>query len=417
MPFNAIFTGRFPRQFRLLFWGMLISTSGVSMIWPFQTIYLQQKLDIPLTPITLLLSLSAVAVLGSSIFFGMIIDRMGRKWPMVVGLAAHAGSLILFSFAETYTQFALLMVLNGIVNPIYRIAADAMVADLIPPEDRPEAIALLRLSHNLGISIGPLVGGILASTSYFLVFSGGAVGLFLYALLVFVLGRETMPVRPSGAAPRIEIFGGYDRIIRDTPFLLFFGLFTLAQFSTVLMWQLMPVYAKINFGVPESQYGAIPMTNAMMVVSLQMMITSRSKVRPALIMLASGALIYGLSAGSVALARDFWGFWMSMVFMTFGEMLLVPTGSTHVANAAPADMRGRYMGVFGLSWGVAQGIAPVLGGALNDQIGPWAIWITGLVAGILSASGFIVMYMRQKAVRQNSSSENPVIKSFPPMEG
>lgn len=380
---------------------MLISTSGTSMIWPFQTIYLQQKLDLPLTPIAMLLSLSAVSVLGSSVIFGMVIDRMGRKWPMVLGLAAHAVSLILFSFADTYPQFALLMMLNGIVNPIYRIAADAMVADIIPPEERAEAIALVRLSHNLGISIGPLTGGILASTSYSLVFLGGAVGLACYALLVLVLGRETMPERAPEAAAPVEIFGGYERILRDTPFLVFFGLFTLAQFSTVLMWQLMPVYAKTNYGVPESQYGAIPMTNAMMVVGLQMFITHRSKIRPALLMLSAGALIYGLAAGSVALARDFWGFWVCIVVMTFGEMLLVPTGSTHVANIAPADMRGRYMGIFGLSWGVAQGIAPVLGGALNDQVGPWAIWISGLIAGVLSASGFIGLYLRQRAAQPN----------------
>lgn len=376
---------------------MLISTSGVSMIWPFQTIYLQKKLAIPLTPITLLLSLSAISVLISSIFFGTVIDRLGRKWPMVLGLAAHAASLILFIFAQSYAQFAFLMVLNGIVNPIYRIAADAMVADVIPPEERAEAIALVRLSHNLGIAIGPVTGGILASISYALVFTGGAVGLACYALLVMALGRETMPERMPDTITKPEVLGGYDRILKDFPFLAFFALYTLTQFSTVLMWQLMPVYANTNFGVPENQYGAIPMTNALLVVGLQMAITYRSKIRPPLLVLAAGALIYGLSAGSVALAGDFWGFWTCMVIMTFGEMLLVPTGSTHVANISPADMRGRYMGTFGLSWGIAQGIAPILGGALNDQVGPWAIWLLGLAAGLLATLGFIYLYSRTKS--------------------
>jgi MFS family permease len=369
------------------------------MIWPFQTIYLQEKLNLPLTPIALLLSVSAISVTFSSIFFGLVIDRLGRKWPMVIGLATHAGSLILFSMAETYQQFALLMIINGIVNPIYRIGADAMIADIIPPEDRAEAIALVRLSHNLGISIGPVVGGILASTSYTLVFFGGAIGLICYSLLVLVLGQETMPMRSQEMDIRAETFGGYGRIAHDGSFLAFFGFFTLAQFSTVLIWQLMPIYAKTNYGVIENQYGAIPMTNALMVVGLQMMITNRAKMQPALLVLASGAFIYGLAAGSVALASNFWGFWGCMVLMTFGEMLLVPTGSTHVANIAPADMRGRYMGVFGLSWGLAQGIAPILGGTFSDLVGPWAIWIIGLLAGTFASIGFASLHAYQKASR------------------
>lgn len=63
-----------------------------------------------------------------------------------------------------------------------------------------------------------------------------------------------------------------------------------------------------------------------------------------------------------------------MVIMTTGELLLVRTSSTYVANLAPADKRGRYMSIYGLTWGVSSGVGPLVGGMLSDNIGPKAPW-------------------------------------------
>ncbi|MCU0509523.1 MAG: MFS transporter, partial [Anaerolineae bacterium] len=113
--------------------------------------------------------------------------------------------------------------------------------------------------------------------------------------------------------------------------------------------------------------------------------------RPLLRMLALGALIYALGVGSVALGAGFWAFWTSMVVLTFGELLIAPTGTAYAANAAPADMRGRYMGLYGLTWSVAFGIGPVFGGWLNDNISPTATWIGGMLIGLVAVAGFLLL--------------------------
>jgi MFS family permease len=64
-----------------------------------------------------------------------------------------------------------------------------------------------------------------------------------------------------------------------------------------------------------------------------------------------------------------------MVVLTFGELILVPTASKYVADLAPADLRGRYMSIYWLSWGLARTLAPLIGGFLNDNIGARAIWL------------------------------------------
>ena len=106
--------------------------------------------------------------------------------------------------------------------------------------------------------------------------------------------------------------------------------------------------------------------------------------------------MYALSAGSVALANSFVGFWLSMVIMTMGELILVPTATTYVANRAPADMRGRYMSLYGLTWSIARGIGPAYGGFLNDNLGPKSIWIGALGVGLVSVSWLLLLARRRK---------------------
>jgi MFS family permease len=138
------------------------------------------------------------------------------------------------------------------------------------------------------------------------------------------------------------------------------------------------------------------MTNALMVVAFQVYVTNRAKqYRPGWVM-AMGTFLYAIAVTSIALGTGFWSFWMSMVILTCGELLLVPTATSVAANLAPVNMRGRYMGFYSLSWQVAFGIGPVLGGILNDQISPQAIWYGGGVVGLIATLNFIRMANSQK---------------------
>lgn len=386
----------YPRQFWLMFVGMFISTVGASMIWPFLMIYISERLQLPLTSAAGLITLNAAVGLGASFLAGPIVDYLGRKWVMVISLMVNGMGFVLMRQAHTYSAFAGLMALQGFFNPLYRIGADAMMADLIPAEQRAEAYSMLRLSNNLGVAIGPAVGGFIASISYEIAFLCAAAGMSLYGLLIALRARETLPRRrrmESGGKsshPR-ERFGGYGRVLRDRPFLAFTLTFTLTQVCAAILWVLLSVYTKQNFGLPESRYGWIPTTNALMVVLFQIPVTLVTKRFPPLLVLAVGSLFYASAVTSVAWGRDFWAFWLSMVIMTIGELILIPTSTTYVAGRAPEDMRGRYMSIYGLTWGVASGIGPVLGGLLNDHLGPRFIWYGGGAVGLVSVVLFLVL--------------------------
>ena len=378
----------YPSQFWILFIGMLISTIGQSMIWPFLTLYVSKTLHLPLAQTASLVSMNAAMGLIFSFVAGPIIDRLGRKWVMVVSLVGLGVMYFFMSMAGSFAEFAIAQCLMGALSPLYRVGADAMMADLIPSEKRADAYSLLRMSNNAGVSIGPAIGGIVASTSYSLAFYIAAAGLSLYGILVAIKARETLPGGVSDTLKGKNIFSGYGHIFKHREFMGFIGAYTLTSMLAMLVWVLLPVYSNTNFGVPESQYGFIPTTNAIMVVALQYVVTQVTRRYKNMAVMTVGTVFYAVSTIMVALFSGFWGFWVCMVIMTVGELIIAPTATTYTANAAPADMRGRYMSVFGLTSSIASLIAPVLGGYLSDTFGGRTIWYGGGVIGLLAIGAF-----------------------------
>ncbi len=382
----------YPTQFWLLFWGLLISTIGSSMIWPFLLIYVSRRLNLQLTAAASLMTINAAAAVVAALTAGPILDRFGRKWVMVVSLGMVGLSYIFLASADSYGAFAILMALSGAFTPLYRVGADAMMADLIPVEKRMDAYSLLRMSNNIGVSLGPAIGGWIATTSYSIAFFIAATGMSIYGMIIAFLAKETLSAEiKAQVAQTVEKFGGYGKIFRDREFMFFIGIFVLNQVVASMLWIIMPVYANSNFGVPESLYGFIPTTNALMVVFLQLWVTRKTKRHSPYLVLAIGALFYAVGVGSVALAWGFSAFLMAMVIATVGELVMTPTATTLVATLAPADMRGRYMSIYSLTWNVAAGIGPLLGGFMGDNFGPKSTWIGGFLIGVLSIVGFVVI--------------------------
>ena len=384
-----------------MFYGMLISTIGSSMIWPFLMIYVRQRVNMPLTQAASLMTINAAAGLIAAFVAGPITDRIGRKWVMVISLAGNGAVYFFMSTANSYLSFAVLMTFSGTFNPLYRVGADAMVADLIPSEKRPDAYALIRLSNNAGIAIGPMIGGFLSSISYSITFFLAGVGMLIYSLLMAFFAVETLPQKSAPSEQLYKSFMGYIHVFRDSKFLPFVGAFILAQMCAVMIWILMPVYANEIYNVSENQYGFIPTTNALMVVFLQVYVTHTTKRYRPLPVMALGTFFYALGVGSVAFGHSFIGFWISIVIMTIGELILMPTASAYVAGLAPTDMRGRYMSIAGLSWSVAAGIAPLMGGYLNDNVSPVATWYGGIAIGIIGILDFL--YLSRKESSLNST--------------
>jgi predicted MFS family arabinose efflux permease len=389
---------KYPRQFWLLFAGFIINRTSGGLIWPFLTIYISRQLDIPLTTVALLLSIQAVAGLISTSIVGLLMDRWGRKRVMIAGLIGISATLVAMQGANTLETWALLIACYGVSLPVYNVGGNAMVADLVSPELRPQAYAFIRMGQNIGSSVGPAIGGLLISgfiiggqlitpphgLTYFIT---AGVNLTL-AILVMLILVETLPERKAIA--HIQARGGYGKILTDRPFVTFWGAYLMIEMVNTLIFMLLSVYIKENYGITENQFGLLVTINGLMVVFLQFFVTRITvRFRP-LPVLAVGALFYAVGAFSVTLGREFPAFALSMMIVTIGELIVSPTGLTLVAKLAPQEMRARYMGAYQLTWTVASGTAPVIGGLLNDHIAPAAIWYGGAVLAVIGSIGFLL---------------------------
>lgn len=369
--------------------GLVISTTGTTMVWPFLTIYASEKLSMPMAAVTSLMSINSLSGLTASILAGSLVDRFGRKSIMAVGLFGAA--LVYFGYiqAVSYWHFALLMLASGLFNPLYRLGSDAILADMLPPADRIQGYSIFRMARNIGVAIGPMIGGIVLSSNYSIGFTGAALALTFYGLITLFFLRETLvrspAAKPESLKDQIRV---YRQALRNKPFAHMIGAFTLMEICAALMWVLLAVYIKQNFGIGESTFSWIPTTNALMVVFLQVFITRSIQSYRDTQVMPIGAVFYVAAMLIVGISSNFWGFWLAMVVMTIGELITAPTATTFVANLAPLDQRGRYLGIFGLTWHVAMAIGPFAAGVLTDAFGIRSPWFAGALVGALSVYAF-----------------------------
>jgi len=152
------------------------------------------------------------------------------------------------------------------------------------------------------------------------------------------------------------------------------------------------VYLRNEHGTSEWHYGMLLSLNAAMVVLMQFPITRRIKEYPPMLMMAFGTILYAIGFAMYGFVSVYFMFVMAMVIITIGEMIVSPVAQALVASFAPEDMRGRYMAVSGLSWGLPFAVGPYLAGLIIDGPTPQYLWYVAGFIGVLSTLGFLSLH-------------------------
>lgn len=383
----------YPRTFWIFSVTVFIDRLGGSLLYPFYALYLTSRFHIDMAEVGGLFAAFAVSGFVGSALGGALTDRLGRRTMLIFSLIASSLSSVAMGLVGTVPLFVLLSVFVGILGNIGGPAQDAIVADLLPEEQRAQGYGMIRVIFNLAVVIGPVIGGFLATRSYLALFLTDAVISSIAAVFVYFFLPETKPAphQEAKSESMAQTFAGYGRVLRDSLYMAFL----LAVFLEVLVYMNMNttlgVFLRDVHGVPESGYGWILSMNAAMVVVLQFWITRRlSKQRP-MLMMAAGTALYALGFAMYGLVSTYALFLLAMVVITIGEMVLAPFAQSLVASFAPEQMRGRYMAVSGLTWGLSLAIGPFLAGLAFDHFDPRWLWFACGVVGMISALGFVLL--------------------------
>jgi MFS family permease len=383
----------YPRTFWILVGSVFIDRLGGALIYPFFALYITSKFQVGMTEVGVLFFLFSISSFVGSFLGGALTDRLGRKRMIIFSLIASSASSVFMGLVGSLEAFYVLALVSGIFTDIGGPAQQAIVADLLPERQRAQGYGIIRVAFNLSVAIGPVIGGIIASRSYLALFIADAVISLITASIVVTSIPETKPKLQPGEEEEsmAASFGGYGKALRDSPFMLFAMLNILVALVYMNFNTTLGVFLRDWHGISEAGYGSLISLNATMVVLFQFWITRRiEKYRP-FMMIAIGALLYGMGFGMYGFVSSFPMFAVAMAVLTIGEMIATPTSQAIVAKLSPEQMRGRYMALFGYSWGISYAIGPYLAGMIMDNFNPNFLWYACLLIGSISAVGFLAM--------------------------
>ncbi len=386
----------FPKTFWTLIAAMFIDGLGGALIFPFLSLYVTQKFDVGLTEVGWMFFIFAGASLVGSAIGGAVSDRFGRKTMIIIGLVFSAMTSLSLGFVEKLNVFYVLAGVVGLMSNAAGPAHQAMVADILPEEKRTQGFGLLRVVANLAVTIGPLIGGLLIGISYLLLFIIDAVASTITAALVFFLLPETKPLKEAGEpeASMGSTMAGYGAVLSDWVFMVFVLISIFMITIYMQMNSTLPVFLRDVHGIPARGFGYLLSVNAAMVVGMQFWITRRTEKTPPLTLMVVGALLYALGFALFGFVGTWSMFALAIMIITLGEMLVSPTSQALVAHFAPADMRGRYMAVYGVVWIIPSMFGPLAAGYIMDNYNPNLVWYLGGLILVGAAVGYVFLQLR-----------------------
>jgi len=383
----------YPRAFWTYNIIVFIDRLGGFMLYPFFALYLTKKYDIGMATVGILFAVFSASGFVGSALGGALADRMGRKSVIIASLLLSSLSALGMGFAPTLAIFVAVSVIVGTLGNIGGPAHEAVVADLLPQEKRAEGYGIIRVIFNVAVIIAPPIAGLLIANSYLTLFIVDAVISLIAAGIVFFALPETKPEAHPDAVPESmkQTFAGYKRVFRDTPFVLFIGVTVMMTLVYMNMNTTLGVFLRDYKGIPEIGFGTLLSINAFLVVAFQFWVTRKLEKFKPLLMMAAGTFLYAIGFAMYGFVSGMALFITAMVIITIGEMVVAPFQQSIVASFAPEEMRGRYMAVSGLTWGIAFMIGPYFAGLVLDSGKPNALWLVSGFIGLLATIGFTVL--------------------------
>ncbi|MBE8471383.1 MDR family MFS transporter [Streptomyces justiciae] len=335
----------------------------------------------------------AVAAVGLGTFVGNMIggtvaDRFGRRSAIAVSMFGSAAATAAVPFTDGLVTTTALVCLVGVFAQLYRPAAGALLVDVVDGEQRVMAFAVLRLAVNVGMAVGPLVGGLLSGHSYTYVFAGDAlfsVAFGTLALLLLPAGRPAQaPVTASEAAGK----GGYREVFTDRPYVLFLLSMVAATFVYGQTTATLPLHVT-DAGFSNTVYGLLLGLNALLCVVIELPLTRHTERRDPRRVIALGLLLLGAGMGLTGAMNAVWLLALTVVLWTVAETIYTPIANAYPAEFSPAHLRGRYQGAEGLAHTLGGTLGPAVGGLLYGINAPlhWTVCAAVAVLGAVLVLG------------------------------
>ena len=396
---------RLPRAFWLLVVGTLINRIG-GFVSPFLAIYLTTARGLGVEQVGLIVALVGIGSIASGPLGGFLADHFGRRRALAAATALGGSAMLAVGVAPTVPTLAVAAMALGCFGDLYRPAVQAIIADIVPPADRPRAYGILHWAVNVGFASASVVAGRVAEHGFTWLFVGDAVTTFLFGVVVYANVPETHVEHHAGSEAR-RAAGGFLRPYRDGRFLAFVAASLLMATVFLQANATLPVDMSAH-GVAPHVYGDLLAINGVMIVVLQPFVGAWVRNLPRAYVMAAGALLVGTGFGLTGIAQGSVPLYVvSIAVWTLGEIATAPVGPAVVADLAPPSLRASYQGAYQLTWGGGNFLAPAVGALVMGRFGATTLWSGCFVVGAVAAAGMLrVLAPRREGVVVRASGSS-----------
>lgn len=376
--------GGLPRAFWVLWAGSLVNRLG-TMVVPFLAFYLSGARGLSVTQIGAVMAVAGAGSVVSQPLGGYLADRFGRRITLCGGMVATAVTMLVLGYVGSLPALVVAVFACGVSVDLYRPASGALVADLVPADERARAFGLLFWAINLGFAVATALGGFLAKHGFHLLFWIDALTCLGFAALIW----RGVPETAHGPARRGRGGDGFITVLRDRA-MLAYALISLSYLFVYLQAYTTLALAMKRDGLSPAAYGTAIALNGAVIVLVQPLVVRWLTQRDRSRVLAAGMAVVGLGFGLSAVASTPLMYAGTVVIWTLGEIIVASVAQAVVADLAPSHLRGRYQGLYGAAWSVAALIAPLGGTALLAQ-GKLVIWPVCAGLTVLAGAGQLLL--------------------------
>jgi MFS family permease len=388
-----------PGSFWIVFAGTLVNRVG-QFVETFLALYLAGPRDLDTSTVGVIVAAFGLGSFVSQPIGGYLADRIGRRLTLVLGMVGTAAAFVLLAAVRDLVLIGIAAGIAGVVLDLYRPAVQAIVADLVEPRHRPRAFALLYWAINIGVAIAGVAGGYLAERSFWILFLLDAATCLLFAALILRFVPETHRRPAKGQS------GGYGPVVRDRLLLGLTGAMFLGSVVYLQSLITLPLAVRADGYGPDG-FGIVYAVNPITVILLQPLVMWVMDRLHSVPLLVGSALVMGVGFWLTALAGSLVAFGVTVVVWTLGEIGFNAVGPALIANIAPADLRGRYNGAVGVSFGASAFVAPLLGTWVFGTWGETTLWTLCFVLQVLSALAILALAPAIRS-RQSTLDQSPV---------
>jgi len=361
------------------------------MVLPFLVLYLTKTLGFKVNEAGVVLACYGVGALVTGPLSGRLSDRIGPLPVMMLSLFLSGTVILIVPLAHSLLFVAAIVLAWSIVGEAFRPASLAIITNLVPASQRKSAFAVNRLAINLGMSVGPALGGFLFAFSYHSIFWVDGATTILAGFILAVAPWRPPEAKEADEAPRADPAPEKARIVPTQPYrdrtLLFF-LFSMIPVQIVFFQHeaSMPLFLVADLALPATAYGLMFTVNTLLIilfeVPLNIGMAGWSHGRA----LGLGAFLIAAGFGAMALVSGMAGVTATVVVWTFGEMILLPGAANYVADISPRERRGEYMGVYQMTFSLSFAVSAWIGTEVLSAFGAAILWMLMFVAGTVSAA-------------------------------